>query len=121
MNMINPYQFWDTYNPVHTEFNDNPNKPHQNETVELYNKIKNVTEVWENIYRDQTIKNQDSTSETVSDSLMLIEKTIELLNAYKTLVYNSTGKEQEDLIKNYHNLISRSVINPLCSPMYIYF
>ena len=120
-NESNPYQFWDTYNPIHTEFNDNLNRPHQNQAVKLYNNIKNITEVWENIYSDQKIKNQGSTSKTVSDSLELIEKTIELLNGYKTLIYDSTKKEQEDLIRNYHNLIRRSVINPSCSSTYIYF
>ena len=111
-NKSNPYQFWDTYNPIHTEFNDNPNKPHQNQAVNLYNNIKNVSEIWENIYSDQKNKNQGSTSETVSDSLMLIEKTIKLLNEYKTLIYDSTKKEQEDLIRNYHNLIRQTCCYP---------
>ena len=111
-NESNPYQFWDTYNPIHAEFNDNPNRPHQNQAVKLYNNIKNITEVWENIYSDQKSKNQGSASKTVSYSLELIEKTIELLNGYKTLIYDSTKKEQEDLIRNYHNSIMQTCCYP---------
>lgn len=81
--MINPYQFWNTYNPIHTEFNNFfASTSYQNWTPELHEDIKDIINIWENIYRDQKNKNQGSTSETVTDSLALIKKTIELLNRY---------------------------------------